>query len=251
MHVRFNISKSMLYNYLSDKYDIPENIVRELERVSGFVIRNYERTEKEKYIEKKIIKPDLDESLAEIFGVLNGDGHMAPLNYEICVVISTLEQNYLRYLKELFEGSLKLEFKVYTQDTRVKLRTNSKEMTFHFNGKYGIPFGNKLGKLEIPKQLFKSKILLRAYLRGLYDTDGCFYVRREKDPVIEITSADPIYLKQIQKTLILLGFNARITKLKIYIYDKKHIKKFFEKIKPANTKHLKKYQSYLKICVGS
>ena len=114
-----------------------------------------------------------------------------------------------------------------------------------------MPKGNKIGKLKIPLQVLKSRVLLRSYIRGLFDTDGSFYIRRKKDPVIEITSIDNNFLKEIQNALILLGFNARISKNKTFIYNKKDINLFFNKIHPANKKHLKRYQNYLDLSASS
>ena len=66
--------------------------------------------------------------------------------------------------------------------------------------------GEKKGKLFVPKQVFRRREWIIHYIRGLFDTDGSFYIRREKDPVIEISSADIRFLKEIKSTLNLLGF---------------------------------------------
>ena len=247
IYPQFNISRSMFYHYLSGKYDIPKNIFLELQNISETKIEDYEEIEKDKYLLKEIIKPILNSSFAETIGILNGDGHIAPLNHEICVVISHMEEDYFGYLKDLFEETFNLSFKRYQQGTRLKLRTNSKKMADHLHNEYNLPKGNKMGKLKIPKQILNSKELLIAYLRGLYDTDGTFYLRRKKDPVVEISSADPRFLKEIQESLISLNFNVGRGKNRVYIYDKTHINDFFKLIKPANPKHLKKHQNYLKL----
>ena len=126
MYPRFNISRAMFYNYLAGRYDIPKKIVDRLEKISKITIKNYKKIKKEKYLEKEITQPKLNESLAEIFGILNGDGHMSKINHEICVVTSTLEKDYLIYLKKLFKKTLKLNFRIYIQDTKAKVRANSK-----------------------------------------------------------------------------------------------------------------------------
>ena len=63
--------------------------------------------------------------------------------------------------------------------------------------------------------------------------------------MVSISSADPLYLKQVQEALISLGFNARLSKTNVMIYEKSHVIGFFKTIKPANTKHLKKFQNYI------
>lgn len=241
---QFNISRSMFFNYLSGKYDIPKNIFLKLEKIGGIKIKNYKQSHKNKYMEKDLIKPKMNSHLAESLGVLNGDGHISQISHEICVVGNALEKDYHIYLKKLFENVFNLRFKLEPQDTKIKLRGYSKRLANHLNEEYEIPKGNKLGKLKIPKQIFDSKTWLAPYIRGLFDTDGSFFKRRKRDLVIEIISADENFLKEIKKAFNLLGFNAGMSGKHVYLYRKEEIEKFFKTIKPANSKHLKKFKLY-------
>ena len=87
---------------------------------------------------------------------------------------------------------------------------------------------------------------MKAYLRGLFDTDGTIYVRRKKEPVIEISSADKNYLKEIKDKLLVLGFKAGIGKYRVFMYNREDIKRFFTEVKPANPQYLKRYQKYFR-----
>ena len=245
LYLQFNISRTMFYNYYSGKYLIPKDLFKKFQKISRINNLQYTEIKRPKFIPKKFIKPSLTESLSEIFGILNGDGHISKINHEVCVVLSYLEQEYFDYIKILFESIFKLKFTSQKQNTAIKLRCYSKELSSFLEDIYNFPRGNKLGRLKIPQQLFNSNKFLMTYIRGLFDTDGSFFIRRKKEPVIQITSADPIYLKQIKDTLIYLGFNAKLSGTHIHIYNRDHIHKFFKIIKPANTKHLKKYQNYI------
>lgn len=245
MYSRFKISRTMFFHYLAGRYYIPKNIFLELESLAKIKIRNFSEIEIEKYSEKQIKKPKLNESLAEILGALNGDGHLSSINYEISIVGSSLEMDYANYLKKLFERNLNLIFIITLDNTKYKLRTYSKNMVDFLTKEYGLPKGNKLGKLKIPNQIINSKKFLISYIKGLYDTDGTFYIRRKKDPVVEISSADINFLKQIKEALISLRFHANANSTHVSIYNKKDIKEFFKIISPSNSKHLKKYQNYL------
>ena len=184
----------MFFNYLSGRYDLPKAIFLKLEHLSGEKLRKFKEIKKEKYMEKLIKKPKLNKYLAEALGVLNGDGHVSQINSEICVVMSSIEKDYMKYLKKLFENTFGLDFRVYEQDTKLKLRANSKRLANFLHQEYGVPKGNKLGKLKIPRCILCSDRLLMCYLRGLFDTDGSFFIRIKKDLVIEIISADPGFL---------------------------------------------------------
>ena len=239
-----NISRPMFFNYLSGKYDIPKNIFLRLKKKSGIKINKYNEISKKKYSLKRIKTPKENAYLTEIFGILNGDGHLSFINYEICVVGNLLEKSYFNYLKKLFENTFNLKFTINEYPTCLKLRTYSKHLFNLLNKKYGLPRGNKIGKLKIPKQVFAHKKWLISYIRGLFDTDGSFYIRRKKDPVIEISSADSQFLNEIKETLSFLNFNVSKGVNRVFIYRKEDIKNFFNIIKPANSKHLKKFSMY-------
>lgn len=240
-----SISRPMLFNYLSKKYLVPEEIFRKLTEETGIKIDKYKEVRKEKFILKSIKSPVLNEDLAEILGALNGDGHVSSLNYEISITGSKyLDLEYFSHLKDILKKLFDLEFRISFQENRIKLRAYSKKLVYLLHKKYNLPLGEKLGKLKIPEKLKKDN-LLTSYIRGLFDTDGTIYMRRKKEPVIEISSADKSYLKSVKSALESLNFKFGLGNNKIYLYNKKEIVRFFNLIKPANNKHLKKYQIYL------
>ena len=140
--------------------------------------------------------------------------------------------------------SLHLSFSIQPQNTKLKLRAYSKQLADILHEDFGLPKGNKLGKLNVPKQVLLKKALLKSYVRGLFDTDGSVYLRRNKDQVVNISSADKMYLMQIKEALNSLGVNSSISKKNIYVYKKQDVDKFFKIIKPANSKHLKRYEKF-------
>lgn len=247
IYPRFGVSKPMFFHYKMGRKLIPDKIFTEMIRLTKLRISKVEKVEKEKYVEKAIVLPKFDKKLCEILGILNGDGHLSAINYEISVVGNALERDYAIYLKKLFEEKFKMFFSLSTNESSFKIRTYSKRLVNYLNVEYGLPMGNKMGALRVPSKIYENKNYLIPYLRGLFDTDGCFHVRRKKDPVVEITSADPRFLKEVKGSLIKIGLHVANGQKRIFIYRKKDVSIFFEKIKPANSKHLKKYQSYLKL----
>jgi DNA-binding transcriptional regulator WhiA len=235
MYLRFKISRPMFFHYLAGRYHIPKSIFLELQSIAKIQVKGFLEIKIEKYLEKNINKPKLNNSVAEILGVLNGDGHLSSINYEISVVGSSLEIDYSDYLKKLFEKNLGLKFIIDLDKTRYKLRTYSKKMVEYLGQEYGLPKGKKLGKLKIPRQIMGSREFLVSYLRGLYDTDGTFYIRRKKDPAIEISSADINFLKQVRKALTSLGFHANVNSTHVSIYNKEDINNFFKIVQPAKS----------------
>ena len=246
---KYPISRMMFFNYVSGRNHIPKELFYKWQKISKSSLKAIE-IERPKYTLKIIHQIKLDEKLAEIIGVLNGDGHISKSKYEVCVAGNRLERDYFDYLKNLFESKFNTEFKLMEVASGLKLRVYSKELSLFLTNYYGLPKGNKMGKLQIPKVIKDSPSLLVNYLRGLFDTDGTIYLRRKKDVVLEISSADKRFLTEIQKALNSLGFNAKKYEKHVNLYNLEDIKKFFNLIKPSNPKHLNKYQRYSKLSAG-
>jgi len=249
---RLSVTRDMIFKYARGDYLIPKKIFIKLIVLSKFKPKIYQIIKKEKYTRKIFRIPKMNGDLAEIFGVLNGDGHLSKINHEISVIgnVNTNE-GYFNYLKKKFENSLGIKFKIEKFEHCIKLRAYSIDLVNWLNKEHGFPKGKKKGKLKIPKSVLYKPAILSSYFRGLFDTDGTFYTRGTNEPVIEISSADKRYLRQIKEQLSLLGFKTGIGEHRVFLYNKEGIGKFFNKIKPSNPKHLNKYVEYLKICAGS
>lgn len=240
-----NTSRTSFFNYYSRGRPIPIEIFRKLKKISKLKILDYKLLEKERFLRNKIKIPELNESLAEIIGALNGDGHISKYKYEVNIVSHSDEKSYQEHLKNLFVKTFGVTPSIYLQGNTIKIRVYSIDLHRFLTEKYDLPIGKKKGRLKIPKQIFSSRRLLISYIRGLFDTDGSFYIRRRKDPVIEISSADSSFLKEVKNALVSLNFNIVKGINKLVIYKKDDIIGFYNIIKPMNSKHLKKYQNYL------
>lgn len=245
------VSRPMLFNYLSKRYLLPKVIFDKIIPKHKKLGIKYKIITREKFIQHKPKIPKLDEDLAEIIGALNGDGHIAN---NLCDISITghrdLDSLYLDHLSGNIKKLFNISFKKTIYPHFSRIRGHSKQISLFFVNQFGLPIGNKKGKLNIPSQVKNSDKLIFAYLRGLFDTDGTFYLRRKNEPVIEFSSADLNFLKQVQKELCLRGFKAGIGEHRVFIYNKQDIYRFFRVVKPANNKHLKKFNLYNKLCAG-
>ena len=238
------VTRDMIFKYKRGDCLIPQITFDKLVKISSFNPKKFDIIVMEKYLKKCINKPILDQNLAEVLGVLNGDGHLSKINHEVSVTGNLGDTNYFLYLKKKFEELFKMKFNIEKFNHYLKLRGYSKELIDFLTKEFELPKGRKMGKLGIPKEIFSDKNLLANYFRGLFDTDGTFYIRRKKDPVVEISSGDHVYLEQIKGGLKFIDFEFGIRKKNVYLYKKEDIKRFFEVIKPANPKHLKKFNLY-------
>src|SRR3989344_3926227 len=92
-YLKYKISRSMFFNYLSGRYSIPLRLFNIWKKIAKFHDQ-VNIVEKKVYLKKEIKEISLDENLAEIIGVLNGDGHISKNKKEICVVGNKHEEEY-------------------------------------------------------------------------------------------------------------------------------------------------------------
>ena len=120
-----------------------------------------------------------------------------------------------------------------------------------------LPLGEKV-EIGIPKIFYKKKEFLVSVLRGIYDTDGCLYLEKRNNrlyPRMEFKTTSKKLSKQIEK--ILLSLNLRATRYSftrkeenqrdlytVCIRGNEYVPKAFNLIKPANQKHIKKFEFY-------
>lgn len=235
------VSRAMLFKYKNGEYPLPIELFNKISNNFSNKVEYIEIT-KNKYLYKKVKKVELNETLSEIIGALAGDGHLNAKNFEVSVNCSILDKAYINYLKELFEKLFpNLLFKINSQHNKIKLRTYSISLANYLHEEYRLPLGRKMNKLHIPRQIIENPIFLKKYLRGLFDTDGSIYFRRNHEPVVEVISRDKTYLNEVKNCLLSLGFKCGSSGKNLYIYQKKMIHKFFKDIGSSNEKHLKKY----------
>jgi len=238
----------MIFFYLNAHSKIPFKSYKKLCRLIN--IEPYNRP----YIEinnkiKKIKKIGrVGKDLAELIGILAGDGHISLKKYEVSVSGHLkLDKEFIKfYVCNLFKKIFGIapKIKIYVPNNNIRCVINSKKLVEYLTKKFKLPKGKKKGKLHIPLLIKKDIKLLNHYIRGLFDTDGSIYSRRKKDLVVSIISGDLRFLKEVKEGLIILGYHPSTSTKNLYIYRQNEVKKFFSEIKPSNKKHLNRYNYF-------
>lgn len=205
----------------------------------------------------ELIQKDKSEELAEIIGIMIGDGclYLDPLKkYQTTISFNKKEKDYLDYVKNLFENYFKYKFCVTTAKDEFLLRNTSV-----FVGKklieFGLINGNKVkNKIVIPSWILENKIFTSRAIRGIFDTDGCVYCKYRKYAQIQIKMASPETISSIRFALVSLGFkptkmrksyNKGYVDWSFYLSRQDEIKSFFDNIEPANSKHNIRYKKII------
>lgn len=122
----------------------------------------------------------------------------------------------------------------------------------------GLPLGYKRN-VRIPYCFFNNKKYHPDIIRGIFDTDGCIYLEHKNNklyPRIQIGTISKVLAEQMNKILLDLRF--RVTKSmenrvdkgwsNLYVISVRGddmLNKWMEIIKPANSKHIKKFNFYI------
>jgi|TARA_Y100000310_G_C20703963_1_gene832945 hypothetical protein len=215
---------------------------------------------------KKVIFK-MNKRTCEFYGSLMGDGCITKHKIKgrkhhrhvICFVgHRELEKEYHEiYLRNLIKEEFKLNPYIWVSKKKKArvLKIHNKSL-FSELIKLKFPLGKKGQKLKIPKKIENLPWNLQKYvIRGLFDTDGSIYARKDefyRHPHLSITSISRPLIKQLHKILRKRGYPAWINKypLKfaqaIVIKGNKNTIKWMRDIGSSNSKHIFKYQYWLK-----
>ena len=173
--------------------------------------------------------PTLNENIAEITGMLIGDGCISRYKtsegrIRTFLLLSGHSTNDIQYYKNTIIPIFKKEFGIngrlyLRKDTKALLYwIGDKEVIAHFI-KMGFPVGKKSSNIKIPTPVRCNPALLKACIRGIFNSDGCVYRRYSKKyknqrtsymnyAVIQFKMKSKALLKQIRNTLIKMGYKA-------------------------------------------
>ena len=204
--------------------------------------------------QKKIKIPSKSEKLAELIGIILGDGSLSTSrksNYMLRISgNSEKDLEYLRsYVSPLIEELFGLisGFNFYKNSKHVHLYCNSKELLFCLE-KFGLKIGNKKeNNVSIPNWIFTKKSYMVACIRGLIDTDGCLYDCGNGSLFPRVNYCSYIENLQTDFRRILISLNYHPTPwigTNIMIYRKQDIKRYIKEIGFSNKRNLNKLNEF-------
>ena len=201
--------------------------------------------------------PRRSTKLAEFVGILLGDGGITSSQITI-----TLHKNddrkFALYVQELIKGLFGIVPSFYKRENTVSIVISRTKIVKFFNN-MGIPIGGKVRQqTDVPSWIKKSKKFTKFCLRGLFDTDGCFYIdkHRYKEKIyyncgINFTNRSLPILSYFKENIQQLGFHpTQKTKFSVFLRKENEIKHYFQKIGSSNPKHLDKFKHYFNTIRG-
>lgn len=208
---------------------------------------------------KLIPKIDYSESLAELLGILMGDGHLSM--YQVTVTTSSVTDiEHAHFVQKMF-------CKIFGITPSIKLRSSARALTICLSSKaacnllykLGMPYGNKIKNIRgVPDWIQNNNRYRIAFIRGLFDTDGCFYIDRHvikgklyENPGINFRNYSLPLLFFFESVLTDLNLSPTTTsKHSVVLRKEKNIVKYFREVGSSNQKHLRKFRQYFKAKYG-
>jgi len=136
------------------------------------------------YTSNQTIPSSITKSVAELVGVILGDGYIHKSQYSI-VVYGSLEDKYYytNHLIPLIEKTFQISVNINKHRTRNSyyFSINRKAVMNFFLDEVGMKRGNKKN-VSIPNSILSNPFLYPRFLRGLFDTDGSLkFSKQTKD----------------------------------------------------------------------
>lgn len=193
-----------------------------------------------KQLEKRINYPKKSEDLAELFGVILGDGHLQ--RKMLTITGNSFEIEHYIYLSRKFKKLFNLNSKIrFLKDVNyMQLNVNSTAL-IRFLLAGGFVLGNKIKNREcLPKWIFRKREFVCGALRGLLDTDGGIYQKQKKykRAIVEFQTRSPHIRADIYRLIRLLGLNPSKSSVNVRIQDQTEVKRFLSEVGCANPKNI-------------
>lgn len=203
-------------------------------------------------VRKPLRIPQSSPQLAELIGILLGDGQIAP--YQVSVHGNAHhERPYLVFVQGLFQELFGLgSTLVRRPENALTLVVSSRALVEYLTGQ-GLCVGNKIAHgAFIPSWVFDERASQIACLRGLMDTDGCFYSYRHVSYGIRYVHAALCFtsharplLEGAHRLFTSLGFRARrSSQWHVSVYRTAEIHRYMQVVGSHNPHFAGRYASY-------
>lgn len=189
-----------------------------------------------------IIPKIYSKELAEMVGILLGDGHLSPT--QVAVTLGK-KDIYVNYVADLMEQLFKVKPKIIiTKDGHYVVYLGSARLVRWFLD-MGLAF-NKVGsQVDIPHWCFKNKKYLINIVRGLIDTDGSVYKLRSGNVQISFCNRSLPLLRSTRSALLSLGlFPSNISGYNLYITRKNDLHRYYKEIGFNNKKNEERFLKF-------
>ena len=210
---------------------------------------------------REVTIPTKSDNLAELFGILIGDGGIT--RYQVNITLNKeTDGEYSKYVVKLVKKLFQIKPNVYPVKNSKAINISiSRKSLSDFLYQNGLKIGHKLNNdVSIPKWIHSSPTYKTNCLKGMVDTDGSVVIEKHTInnneyayPRLNFTSYSRKLIAQAYKIFVDLGFHPKIRRSGKSIQLEKidEICNYFETIGSNNPKHLERIKPWIKWRSGS
>lgn len=174
---------------------------------------------------RKIIQiPNEDIDLAELMGIIAGDGGINN-NWQLVISLNSIKDlNYSSYIISLIERLFNIKAvtrKRPNQNTLV-IVCSSTSLVDYLVSKGAIRGNKIINKISVPLWITKRKEFKKAFVRGLVDTDGCLYIHKHSIKNKQYLNIGFCFTSYSDKLLISVAHILSEFEIEPHIKDKNH-----------------------------
>lgn len=245
------INRSMIFLYLNEQCKLPLNKARKLCLKSKtnidlfkFKIVHYPIYGTARLPQKQFFE------LAEFVGILIGDGSINHKTNQIIISSGEIDGDYIKkYIPNLINRlfSKKVKFRKLSKGG-LDCLFSSKLISTFLTKKMG--FVSPKTNISIPKIFFSNTNLLKACIKGLFDTDGGIHRHHKKSIQLKFTNKSKPLIFSLQRALSILGYKVTNTIDKrnhiysLYLFGKT-VEKYSHEIGFSNPKNQIKFKQWI------
>ena len=225
------------------------------------ILMNVDEIPHEIYIgnKAKIIISE-DEDISELIGIMLGDGNLGLEGSKVAISLNRIdEEMYVRYirdkLKTVFYDKLSIQsrnsFGIDIKHSKaVEITCFSKNLHYFFVEKGLIPGRKVRNQVNVPDNIFKSRISSIKCVKGLFDTDGNIHVQMKNgDLRLVFTNGSRPLIEDFKRICTNLGIKTgkvltsfserngvQLTSYYVQIASKEHVQNFLRIVDPEKIK---------------
>ncbi len=175
-----------------------------------------------------------------------GDGNLWTNNRKYEVTITGNKETDLLCLDNLYSyihDTIKRKPYYRVMGRGLRLTIYSKKFFKFLTIEMDIPSGKSKRSSGIPSLIYSNPLLLRRFIRGMFDTDGSIFTSKKPGalnyPTLEISNSNLILLSGIHEFLIQDGFSSNFRKTskggyKVSLYGRRMLEKWNLSIGSSN-----------------
>lgn len=191
-----------------------------------------DKMKKEGKIKSRYLPFKRNGDLAELIGVILGDGHI--WQYERTEELSVFSNaNNLGFIKryakliEIIFGK-KPKIGIHSKKSCIRIRIYEKNISKRLM----VPISPRLHKeIDIPNWIFHKREFMIRYLRGLYEAEGSHSIHLPTSTYkVQFSNRNPSILENVFSLVLKLGFHPHKSRYQIQLSRKEGVFKFIDLI---------------------